>query len=817
MKVKDRIISFLLTVVMVVGLLPLGQVANAAGNYSASFYAYNYSTSNYTAHDTIYIRNALGNAKVGYDSASFDTRIYMYNDGDESWEYNNSCFTIPASCSWLHLGWASPEELQNGNVQPGRRMNGVCTLLPLPGLTAGTYSTTITFNDVNGHISKTIDVIFIVEPDPDFSYTVHVNNGTANVRNGYVWQPIDEAKAGTEIQLVADSFATKVFNNWTFNQPVTFTQGASDSNSTTYITMPPGNFEATANYVDVYSSQPSDGFATVGLDYTVTWSLNKVPTSDKYRLYSVDGDGNRSWIAWVNATSATISGAGKTDGLTEIYCVSIDYNGEQFFSDNFNITWKAADTPDPIPTYSISVNNGVAEYQDEPNSYGIRPWLTTETANAGTDIRLSASEAPAGKEFDKWVVNSGAITLADATSPTTTFTMPAEDVEVTATYKDIAVTTYNITVNSGTADVTTPASGATVTITAGTAPAGKEFDKWVVDSGTITLADATSATTTFTMPAEDVEVTATYKDIVVTAISIATPGKTAYTVGDSLDVSGMEIKVDYSDGSSKTIPVTTAMVSGFDSSAAAASQTLTITYEGKTTTYNVSISAVTPTTFTVTFNTNGGSAVASQTVADGSKAVKPDTDPTKEGCTFDGWYQDATFTAAFDFNTAITADTTIYAKWTESTAPGTIYYTVVSGANGTWTEGDIVVTVKRSEDDEHCIDYFTGVKIDDIDLVNGTDYTAVAGSTVVTIKGSTLESLSKGGHMITVTFKDGTAVTSITLKDKASGTNTSGSSAIPSTGETTSKYIGVAVLCFVASGALFGVVLLERKKRKCAQ
>ena len=459
-------------------------------------------------------------------------------------------------------------------------------------------------------------------------------------------------------------------------------------------------------------------------------------------------------------------------------------------------------------------------------------------ANSGTATRASILITD-----KKWDASGATIKLYDAlgTNKDTsgTFTLPSDldfsgwgtdyhvyilaedindghdgkDTDYASAPVELASPMYTVTVNSGSADVTTAAQGATVTLTADAASAGKEFDKWIVDSGTITLEDVSSATTTFTMPAEDVEVTATYKDIVVTAISIATPGKTAYTVGDSLDVSGMEIKADYSDGSSKTIPVTTAMVSGFDSSAAAASQTLTITYEGKTTTYNVSISAVTPTTFTVTFNTNGGSAVASQTVADGSKAVKPDTDPTKEGCTFDGWYQDAKFTAAFDFNTAITADTTIYAKWTESTAPGTIYYTVVSGANGTWTEGDIVVTVKRSEDDEHCIDYFTGVKIDDKDLVNGTDYTAVAGSTVVTIKGSTLESLSKGGHTFTVTFKDGTAVTSITLKDKETGTTT----AVPSTGETASKYIGAAVLCFVASGALFGVVLFERKKRKCAQ
>ena len=125
---------------------------------------------------------------------------------------------------------------------------------------------------------------------------------------------------------------------------------------------------------------------------------------------------------------------------------------------------------------------------------------------------------------------------------------------------------------------------------------------------------------------------------------------------------------------------------------------------------------------------------------------------------------------------------------------------------------NVVITIKRSEDDAHCIDYFTGVKIDDKDLVSGTDYTAVAGSTVVTIKGSTLESLSKGGHTITVTFKDGTAVTSVTLKDKTSGTN-----AIPSTGETASRYAGVAVLCFAASGAFAGVVLFERKKRNSEQ
>ena len=67
--------------------------------------------------------------------------------------------------------------------------------------------------------------------------------------------------------------------------------------------------------------------------------------------------------------------------------------------------------------------------------------------------------------------------------------------------------------------------------------------------------------------------------------------------------------------------------------------------------------------YTVTFNTDGGSTVANQTVAAGGKATKP-TDPTKSGNTFAGWFSNAAKTTAYDFNSAVNADTTIYAKWT---------------------------------------------------------------------------------------------------------------------------------------------------------
>lgn len=69
-------------------------------------------------------------------------------------------------------------------------------------------------------------------------------------------------------------------------------------------------------------------------------------------------------------------------------------------------------------------------------------------------------------------------------------------------------------------------------------------------------------------------------------------------------------------------------------------------------------------TYTVTFNSNGGTAVDSQTVTTGGFATEPSPAPTKADATFDGWYADVDLTTPFDFtNTTITADTTIYAKW----------------------------------------------------------------------------------------------------------------------------------------------------------
>ena len=142
-------------------------------------------------------------------------------------------------------------------------------------------------------------------------------------------------------------------------------------------------------------------------------------------------------------------------------------------------------------TYAVTVSGGTAN---------------PEKAKAGETVTVTAN-VPAGKVFNGW---TGDVTFADASKITTTFTMPASNVTVTANYEKDAVvpTEYTVTVNGGTADLTKTEAGKTVTVTANV-PAGKVFNGW---TGDVTFADASKITTTFTMPEKNVTVTANFKD-----------------------------------------------------------------------------------------------------------------------------------------------------------------------------------------------------------------------------------------------------------------------------------------------------------------
>ena len=126
----------------------------------------------------------------------------------------------------------------------------------------------------------------------------------------------------------------------------------------------------------------------------------------------------------------------------------------------------------------------------------------------GDVVEITANDAPKGYRFKGWTVVSGDVELDDASSETTTFTMPAEDVQIKAEYE---VVKYSLVVNNGSGSGSY-AMGEQVSLTANYPSSGKVFAGWKVTGGNAGVASADRYYSSITMPAEDVTVEATYKD-----------------------------------------------------------------------------------------------------------------------------------------------------------------------------------------------------------------------------------------------------------------------------------------------------------------
>lgn len=217
---------------------------------------------------------------------------------------------------------------------------------------------------------------------------------------------------------------------------------------------------------------------------------------------------------------------------------------------------------------------------------------------------------------------------------------------------------------------------------------------------------------------------------------------------------------------------------------------------------------------TVLFDSLGGSEVKPAAgLAYQSKLTKP-ADPTREGYTFDGWYVgywDGEYDTPWDFEKDVItwSETTLYAKWT----PNSYKITSVTGLSGTnknqWTKGGkdgVVVTVKLSGED-NSFEHFTGVKLDDKNLVKDVDYTVKNGSTIVTLAPATLENLAAGEHRVTVLFDNGEVNTALTVLDTNSGNATS-----PKTGDNSHLGLWITLLTLSLLG-VFSTLLYGRKKK----
>ena len=132
---------------------------------------------------------------------------------------------------------------------------------------------------------------------------------------------------------------------------------------------------------------------------------------------------------------------------------------------------------------------------------------SASSATYGTEITLTATP-DTGYSFAGWTVTGGSATLSDSSAASTTFTMPAENVTITPAF---TANNYTISVAAGTggsasASASSATYGTEITLTA-TPDTGYSFAGWTVTGGSATLSDSSAASTTFTMPAENVTIT----------------------------------------------------------------------------------------------------------------------------------------------------------------------------------------------------------------------------------------------------------------------------------------------------------------------
>ena len=302
------------------------------------------------------------------------------------------------------------------------------------------------------------------------------------------------------------------------------------------------------------------------------------------------------------------------------------------------VSWTDGDTSVTEAGFDKAYTATVTVTADSNHTFGSS---LTATVNGETASVTNNGNGTATVTFTFEKTAAAAVTgISINTLPTKTEYFVGEDIDLTgakisATYEDG---------NSKTVDITSEMISG--------------FDSSTAGTNTVTVTYE-GKTTTFNV---------TIKEPAVTGIRISTTPKTEYLIDDTLDVSGGEITVSYENGADKVISITSAMVTGFDSSAAVSSQTLTVTYEEKTATYVITVKKHTPTVTAPTASaitlgqTLADSALSDTTWSWSDSTIEPTSAGTKSYTAVknvdDANYYDYSALSGFTFNSSTNTLTT---------------------------------------------------------------------------------------------------------------------------------------------------------------
>ena len=281
------------------------------------------------------------------------------------------------------------------------------------------------------------------------------------------------------------------FTSWTVNSGDANLE--STSSASTSFTMPDADVTITANgaantYTINYSAGSTggscSGSTSATYDQDVTLASSGCSKSGYYYL--------RGW-------STSSSGSSKTYNL-----------GQTLTTPNLTSEDGGSYTLYPYfeyeePTYRLTVSNGYL---------GSSGTSTSGYYAAGSTVTIRASSPGSYYSFSYWSSSNGG-SFSSQYSTTTTFTMPSNNVTVTANYSYNPPKYYTLNITdgyigtSGTSTSGSYTAGSTVTVRANP-PVDHHFTSWSSHGGG-TFADSLSSTTTFTMPSEDVLISANWE------------------------------------------------------------------------------------------------------------------------------------------------------------------------------------------------------------------------------------------------------------------------------------------------------------------
>ena len=256
---------------------------------------------------------------------------------------------------------------------------------------------------------------------PAKTYSVTVTDGSADYSTNVA--------PGTKVTLTANTAPSgQEFDKWAGNVTVasdnTFTMPSHDvivaatykpiahthdTDAQPWVYMDPGTHIKTCTAGDDFKVEAHDFSAWTKVDEsTHSRTCSKCKKSGEATNYTETA--KHTWV-WVVDQEATLN----QPGLQHEECTGCHAK-------------RSENTEIPVlRDYAVTVTGGTAT---------VAAGTTITRAKEGVEVTVTADAPETGRVFDKWVVKTGGVTLANETSATTTFTMPGNDVKIEATYKD---------------------------------------------------------------------------------------------------------------------------------------------------------------------------------------------------------------------------------------------------------------------------------------------------------------------------------------------------------------------------------------------